>query len=115
MAELGFEVNKIDYTSFRRNYGSLMNAEQMKVEKQKIMVKEKEKKKKYDLEQDEQQAATMAAKFDSFALKPGASLSRPSLRLSVDNFNGTIISDMDDNQLSARPSWFNSKTPRNVS
>ena len=25
LEKLGFEVNKIDYTSFRRNFGSLMN------------------------------------------------------------------------------------------
>ena len=26
--EMGFEITKIDYTSFRRNFGSLMNQEQ---------------------------------------------------------------------------------------
>ena len=36
MDSLGFEVNKIDYSSFRRNYGSLIQREQMLKEKKMI-------------------------------------------------------------------------------
>ena len=34
--QLGFEVNKIDYTSFRRNFGSLLYKEAMNQERKKM-------------------------------------------------------------------------------
>ena len=62
MDEMGFEVTKIDYTSFRRNFGSLMNQELMKEDRKKIMQAENEKKKQYEKEQDAE-AARLLAKF----------------------------------------------------
>lgn len=62
MDEMGFEVTKIDYTSFRRNFGSLMNQELMKEDRKKIMHAENEKKKQYEKEQ-EAEVARILAKF----------------------------------------------------
>ena len=52
---LGFEPSKIDYTSFRRNFGSLMNKEQMKEDRKKLMAIELEKQQKKDAEQSQKQ------------------------------------------------------------
>ena len=54
---LGFEVNKIDYSSFRRNFGSLMYQEAMKEERKKIMSDTLEKKQKQDQERYKQSMA----------------------------------------------------------
>ena len=64
MSEFGFDVTKIDYTSFRRNFGSLMSQEQMKEERKRIMMQENEKKRQLEKEQEEQ-AMKMIAKFNS--------------------------------------------------